>query len=149
MSETYDGDFIIEGLREYQQARAEGAWDGYEVTFPHGVNNIDPFLMVKYGNLDATLEEQLLLTKHLVVSKPVKITYYETEIGSFLLTDINQEFTIFEVFSTHPMALAMLIRIGFITVLKNLLPPLSASQRAVMEKRNKVLLTGEGKESPK
>lgn len=135
MSEVYDSEYILDGLRDYVKNSAEGAFDGFEVTFPQGQNTLDPLLMIKLGTLDASLEDQVTLTKSLILNKPVRIALFGEEIGSIQINDINQGFGGFSVFQNYPMALQMLIRTCFISVLKNLLPPLSDSQRAAMKAR--------------
>ena len=137
MNESYDSSYILESLRSYLEGRDAGAFDGFELSFPQGMNTLDPLLMIRHGTLEATFDEQVLLTKALIVNKKVVVTLYETEIGSFQLNDVNQGFGGFSVFEQYPMALQMLVRTCYLSVLKNLLPPLSDSQRAVMMERKK------------
>jgi len=133
MEEAYDGSYIIDSIKEYVAKREEGIFDGFEVVFPQGMNTLDPLLMIRYGTLEATFEEQLLLTKSSIVGKPVKIKFFGEEVGSFQMNDISAGFLGFSVFEQYPMALQMLIRVCYMSVLKNLIPPLSASQLATMK----------------
>ena len=137
MSESYDSSYLLDSLRSYLEGKEVGAFDGFELTFPQGMNTLDPLLMIRHGTLEATFDEQVLLTKALIVNKKIVISLYETEIGSFQLNDVNAGFAGFSVFEQYPMALQMLVRTCFLSVLKNLLPPLSDSQRAVMMERKR------------
>jgi len=139
MEESYDGGYLIDSLKEYVAKREEGVFDGFEVLFPQGMNTLDPLLIIRYGTLDATFEEQVLLTKSLIVNKPIRIRLFDEEIGSIQLNEVSAGFTGFSVFEQYPMALQMLIRTCYVSVLKNLLPPLSASQLATMKARREAL----------
>lgn len=135
MSETYDSGYLLDSLRSYLEGREIGTFDGFELTFSQGMNTLDPLLMIRHGTLEATFDEQVLLTKALIVGKKVEVTLFGESVGSFQINDVNQGFLGISIFEQYPMALQMLVRTCYLSVLKNLLPPLSASQRAVMLER--------------
>ena len=138
--EAYDISFILDGIKDYVSQRGNGVFDGFEIRFPEGMNNLDPLLMIKHGSLDADFDAQVLLTKSSILNKKVEVYLFGDKVGDFMLNDINHSFAAFPVFEQYPMALSMLIKTCFVSVLKNLLPPLSASQRAVMEERERAKL---------
>ena len=137
MSEVYTSDYLLDGMVEFIESQAEGHFDGFEIVFPQGTNTLDPLLMIRHGTIDADFESQVLITKAMIKGKPVKIVLFDEEVGSFTLNDDRGGFSGFPVFEDYPIALTFLIRTCFVSVLKNLVPPLSASQRAVMEARKK------------
>lgn len=137
MSESYDGDYILNSLEEYVSRRSQGVFDGFEIVFPEGLNRIDPLLLIQFGTVEATLQDQIQLTKYLIANKTVRINLFGTEVGAFTFGDPDGGFYAYDVFAQYPMALSMLIRVCWVNTLKNLLPPLNDSQLAVMKKRSK------------
>lgn len=133
MEELYDSGYVLEALRKYITEREAGAFDGFTINFPQGMNTLDPLLLIRLGTLDASFDDQVVLMKASIVGKPVRISLWGEEIGSIQINDVNQGFTGFGVFQEYPMSLQMLIRVCFTAALKNLLPPLSASQQAAMK----------------
>ena len=129
--EIYDSEFILQSLRDYIREQDDGTFDGFEIVFPDGLNIIDPLLLIRYASLEAEFDEQVTLTKLLIASKKVQIRYFGKQVGEFSLSSPNGSFMGFSVFETYPLALKQLIRTCWLGALKNLIPPLDASQLAV------------------
>lgn len=133
MSETYDSDFLVKSLQLYIAGREDGSQDGYEFQVEPGFNQVDPLYLIKYAKLDATFEEQVMLMKSMIVGKKVTIILFGVVIGSFQLSSVDQGFGAFDIFTSYPAALDQLIKTCWISSLKNLIPPLNASQLAAKE----------------
>lgn len=132
MSEIYTTAYLLSSLKEYAKEVDAGVHDGYEIEVPQGFNNLDPLFLIQRVAVTATFEQQVELTKAMILNKVIKFKFWGESIGEMQLNDINHSFAAFSVFEEHPMALHTLVRLCFMHSLKNSVPPLSVSQRAAM-----------------